>query len=250
MPCRLIMARGQDGPLLRPRGRDHNRCPRCAIHSAGGYHVDQSDIDLEELVALGKSQGYLTYDQVNEYLPDEAVNPDKLDSLLVALDDLGISLFNEPPEADVAGHGREPSDASRSASAALRMDEDVRLPRKRRASSRWMTRSRWNEDPVRMYLTQMAEIPLLTREQEISLAKKIEVTAQAFPPHRAGVQLRHAGHDQYAGQRSRRQSALRSYDQGLAHRAVDQRADHGPHAAQPEDARAFAARKSRRLPRA
>ena len=68
-------------------------------YCAGGYQVDQSDIDLEELVTPGKGQGYLTYDQVNEYLPDEAVNPDKLDSLLVALDDPGISLFNEPPRS-------------------------------------------------------------------------------------------------------------------------------------------------------
>ena len=61
--------------------------------------MDPIDIDLEELIALGKTQGYLTYDQVNEYLPDEAVNPDKLDSLLVALDEQGIALYSEPPEA-------------------------------------------------------------------------------------------------------------------------------------------------------
>ena len=77
--------------------------------------MDQSDIDLEELVALGKAQGYLTYDQVNEYLPDEAVNPDKLDSLLVALDDLGIALVNEPPELDVP----DPSAKSRDTVARI-----------------------------------------------------------------------------------------------------------------------------------
>ena len=52
--------------------------------------MDQADKDLQELVATGKAQGYLTYDQVNEYLPDEAVNPDKLDNLLMALEDQGI----------------------------------------------------------------------------------------------------------------------------------------------------------------
>ena len=57
--------------------------------------MDHSNKDLDELVSKGKTQGYLTYDQVNDYLPDEAVNPEKLDSLLVALDEVGIELVNE-----------------------------------------------------------------------------------------------------------------------------------------------------------
>jgi RNA polymerase primary sigma factor len=141
--------------------------------------VDHSDIDLEELVALGKAQGYLTYDQVNEYLPDEAVNPDKLDSLLVALDDLGISLCNEAPDLDVAEPVGESSDNVSTHEVTVRFDEDAPPKESVRVVSMDDT-SRWNEDPVRMYLTQMAEIPLLTREQEIALAKKIEVTRKRF----------------------------------------------------------------------
>ena len=66
--------------------------------------MDHSDKDLQQLVATGKAQGYLTYDQVNAYLPDEAVNPDKLDALLVALEDQGIELVNEapPPKLQIA----------------------------------------------------------------------------------------------------------------------------------------------------
>src|SRR3954467_7305032 len=68
---------------------------------AGGKTVDQPiDKDLKELVATGKAQGYLTYDQVNEYLPDEAVNPEKLDNLLVALEEVGIELVSEAPKDD------------------------------------------------------------------------------------------------------------------------------------------------------
>src|ERR1700690_876041 len=57
-------------------------------------------MDLQELVATGKAQGYLTYDQVNDYLPDEAVTPEKLDNLLIALEELGIELVTDAPDAD------------------------------------------------------------------------------------------------------------------------------------------------------
>jgi RNA polymerase primary sigma factor len=172
MPCRRIAAR------LAQRGSCLAQLAEIIIvsgtrfASAGGCQVDHSDLDLEELVALGKSQGFLTYDQVNEYLPDEAVNPDKLDSLLVALDELGISLFNEPPEV-------EPEASRDVADETIRLREEASPAESMRIVAADES-SRWNEDPVRMYLTQMAEIPLLTREEEISLAKKIEVTRKRF----------------------------------------------------------------------
>ena len=131
--------------------------------------MDHSNQDLEELVAKGKAQGFLTYDEVNDYLPDEAVNPEKLDSLLVALDELGIELVGEDPGVanDVAaGLGTEesPPDELVSELAPLPARDLPKL----------------SDDPIRMYLTQMAEIPLLTRAQEIALAKKIEVTRKRF----------------------------------------------------------------------
>jgi len=131
--------------------------------------VDHSTKDLDELVAKGKTQGYLTYDQVNDYLPDEAVNPEKLDSLLIALDELGIELVNEAPTQDAAGSGA-PAIEGRGCEeieaiiSALPAKELPKL----------------SDDPVRMSLTQMAEIPLLTRAEEIALAKKIEVTRKRF----------------------------------------------------------------------
>ena len=57
--------------------------------------MDHFDKELQELVVKGKSQGYLTYDEVTRYLPDEAMDPEKLDNLLVALDEQGITLVNE-----------------------------------------------------------------------------------------------------------------------------------------------------------
>ena len=135
--------------------------------------------DLQELIATGKAQGYLTYDQVNDYLPDEAVNPEKLDNLLVALEDLGIELVNEPPLTIFREDSGADNDGCLPRGAAADMAEEHQ-PDESRMLNRLEEATRFSEDPVRMYLTQMAEIPLLTREQEIALAKKIEVTRKRF----------------------------------------------------------------------
>jgi RNA polymerase primary sigma factor len=121
------------------------------------------DADLARLMALGASLGYLTFDQVNEYLPDEAVDPEKIDALLVALEEKGIELVDSPPEPVAAD--ATPAQAP----TKPRRDEAITTPPSNAAN-----------DPIRMYLAQMAEIPLLTRREEISLAKRIEVTRKRF----------------------------------------------------------------------
>src|SRR3954467_11513179 len=85
---------------------------------AGGKTVDQPiDKDLQDLVATGKAQGYLTYDEVNAYLPDEAVNPEKLDNLLMALDEAGIELLTDAPDGTEAAATAQ-RDAAEAAAAA------------------------------------------------------------------------------------------------------------------------------------
>jgi RNA polymerase primary sigma factor len=134
--------------------------------------VDYSDQDLQVLIDTGKRQGYLTYDQVNDYLPDEAVSPEKLDNLLIALDERGIELVSEAPAIEA------PAPDALAAIEAAEFQEDRRrsLAEKKAANDS----PKWSDDPIRLYLAQMAEIPLLTREQEISLAKKIEITRKRF----------------------------------------------------------------------
>ncbi len=138
--------------------------------------MDLFDKDMQALVARGKSQGYLTYDEVNSYLPDEEVNPDKLDNLLIALEEEGIDLMNEPPAPEYYD-GAEPTDAEPCAERLAKGEvpcgpvEPPPLP---------SDMTKFSSDPIRMYLSQMAEIPLLTRTEEISLAKKIEVTRKRF----------------------------------------------------------------------
>jgi RNA polymerase primary sigma factor len=124
------------------------------------------DEGLKALIESGKHKGYLTYSQVNEYLPDDAVNPEKLDQLLMVLEEQGIELIDESEaEEREAGPGARSEDDARNDLDLSFMDEED---------------SRRIDDPVRMYLTQMGEIPLLKREEEISLAKKIEVTRKRF----------------------------------------------------------------------
>jgi RNA polymerase primary sigma factor len=140
--------------------------------------VDQLDKDMRELVAKGKSQGYLTYDEVTRVLPDDEVDPDKLDNLLFLLDEKGIELVTEPPEGEFydpseSGPKERETQAPKMGDGEVPVDTDARpvdpadVPK-------------WSNDPIRLYLGQMAEIPLLAREEEISLAKKIEMTRKRF----------------------------------------------------------------------
>jgi RNA polymerase primary sigma factor len=125
------------------------------------------DVELASLITLGRELGYLTFDQVNAYLPDEAVDPEKIDTLLVALEERGIELVDTPPEP-------------RAGSASQVFVAAAPAPQPRRDEATTTPPSNAANDPIRMYLAQMAEIPLLSRREEISLAKRIEVTRKRF----------------------------------------------------------------------
>src|ERR1700732_3643436 len=124
------------------------------------------DEGLKTLLDSGKEKGYLTYSQVNEYLPDDAVNPEKLDQLLLLLEEQGIELIDETEAEEREGspNGQAADEDARELDLSFMDEED----------------SRRIDDPVRMYLTQMGEIPLLKRDEELSLAKKIEVHRKRF----------------------------------------------------------------------
>src|SRR5687768_13316922 len=147
----------------------------------GSGSQEEADNRVRILLDLGTSRGFLTYEELNEKLPDEVVSPDKLDSLLMRIDEMGIKLIDETDIGEYVKQPkpRAPKKAPQEEITAvedidgevidLNIDEEIAEAATKRI-----------DDPVRMYLTQMGEIPLLTREQEIALAKKIEITRKIF----------------------------------------------------------------------
>ncbi len=132
--------------------------------------IDPIERSVNELIEASRKRKYLTWEELNETLPDEAISPEKLESVLNRIEQSGIQMIDEI-EADRLREGQRKRPDPLEGGDQLDEVTEVDLTD---ATARRV------DDPVRMYLTQMGEIPLLTREQEIALAKKIELTRMAF----------------------------------------------------------------------
>ncbi|GAA6135606.1 RNA polymerase sigma factor RpoD [Oceaniserpentilla sp. 4NH20-0058] len=116
---------------------------------------------LKELIAKGKEQGYLTYAQVNDHLPDDIATPEQVEDIIRMINDIGITVAEVAPDSDtmIMGEGTTDEAAIEEAAAALAaVESDVGR----------------TTDPVRMYMREMGTVELLTREGEIVIAKRIE----------------------------------------------------------------------------
>ncbi len=131
---------------------------------------------VKTLVDEGNRRGYLTFQEMNKLLEDQFVPPDKMDQIFVALEDAGVDVLDEEEAAGTEMLDREEESSVKSGGGPLPEDlmDAPEAPFERSASAERI------DDPVRMYLTQMGEIPLLTRDQEIFLAKTIEITRKRF----------------------------------------------------------------------
>lgn len=122
----------------------------------------QQQSRIKELIAKGKEQGFLTYAEVNDHLPDDISDPDQVEDIIQMINDMGIQVFEQAPEADelLMVDGDTTDDiAAAEAAAALAAVE---------------TEAGRTTDPVRMYMREMGTVELLTREGEIVIAKRIE----------------------------------------------------------------------------
>ena len=118
---------------------------------------------LKDLIVKGKDQGYLTYSEVNDHLPEDISDPDQVEDIIQMINDMGIQVFEVAPDADellmTEGDSSADDIAAAEAAAALAAVE---------------TEAGRTTDPVRMYMREMGTVELLTREGEIVIAKRIE----------------------------------------------------------------------------
>jgi RNA polymerase primary sigma factor len=117
---------------------------------------------LKELIAKGKEQGYITYAEVNDHLPDEISDPDQIEDIIRMINDMGITVYENAPDADEllnASENTADEIAAEEAAAALAAVE---------------TEAGRTTDPVRMCMREMDTVELLAREGEIAIAKRIE----------------------------------------------------------------------------
>ena len=124
----------------------------------------QQQSQLKLLIAKGKDQGYLTYSEVNDHLPDGIVDPEQIEDIISMINDMGIRVHEVPPDADELlltdnAVNSDDDDAAEEAVSAL-ATLDAEFGR--------------TTDPVRMYMREMGTVDLLTREGEIRIAKRIE----------------------------------------------------------------------------
>ncbi|EPO6705724.1 RNA polymerase sigma factor RpoD [Pseudomonas aeruginosa] len=121
----------------------------------------QQQSRLKELIARGREQGYLTYAEVNDHLPEDISDPEQVEDIIRMINDMGINVFETAPDADallLAEADTDEAAAEEAAAALAAAESDIGR----------------TTDPVRMYMREMGTVELLTREGEIEIAKRIE----------------------------------------------------------------------------
>ena len=125
--------------------------------------------EIKGLIEQGKRKGFLTYEELNQFLPDDVVSPEYIDEILLTLDEKGIELVDE---RDLEEEEAEPLLAEEEETPEVAEEEEE--------EETAGVGTEKIDDPVRIYLTQMGQIPLLSRDEEIALAKRIEISRKQF----------------------------------------------------------------------
>ncbi len=123
--------------------------------------IDKYEEDVDRLIETGKEKGYLTYGEVNDLLPGDITSPDDLDDLLTTINTQGIDVLSGEGRRGRGGEDRDEEGSEASEDSDVELDLSPGTLEK-------------TNDPVRMYLREMGTVPLLTREGEVEIAKRIE----------------------------------------------------------------------------
>jgi RNA polymerase primary sigma factor len=149
--------------------------------------MDNLDKKIKLLIKQCRKAGVVTLVQLNAALPDDISTPEKIEQAIAMIEEAGLEVTDdEQKKGKKAAGGRKPDEEGGDADepsgdeADLTPDLDVQEPTEAELTAPVVDITEKIDDPVRMYLTQMGEIPLLTREEEISLARKIELTRKQF----------------------------------------------------------------------
>jgi RNA polymerase primary sigma factor len=125
--------------------------------------TDKQQSGIKDLIAKGRDQGYLTYAEVNDHLPEDIADPEQVEDIIQMINDMGITVYETAPDAEtllmISGDNTPDEVAAAEAAAALASVE---------------SEQHRTTDPVRMYMREMGSVELLTREGEIEIAKRIE----------------------------------------------------------------------------
>ena len=124
--------------------------------------LNQKGSKIAELIEKGREQGYLTYSDVNDHLPDDISDPDQVDEIIGMINDLGLQVHETAPDADTL------------MLAESEDSDDIALEQAAEALAAVESETGRTTDPVRMYMREMGTVDLLTREGEIEIAKRIE----------------------------------------------------------------------------
>ena len=119
---------------------------------------------IAELIEKGREQGYLTYADVNDHLPEDISDPDQVDEIIGMINDLGLQVHETAPDADTLMLSSESNDDQ----------DEIALEQAAEALAAVENETGRTTDPVRMYMREMGTVDLLTREGEIEIAKRIE----------------------------------------------------------------------------
>ena len=126
-------------------------------------NINKQQSGIKDLIAKGREQGYLTYAEVNDHLPEDIADPEQVEDIIQMINDMGITVFETAPDAEqllmMSGDNTPDEVAVAEAAAALASVE---------------SEQHRTTDPVRMYMREMGSVELLTREGEIEIAKRIE----------------------------------------------------------------------------